>query len=107
MVLTDLEEKTKREAEEKASQEETEPGMTEEKEEKKERDEEGTQAEGAKKEVVEDVPKEQEGNKDPGGAVGTTTTSGPGPGLNHLDPKEPETSSTSTEKNQQVQNGTC
>ncbi|XP_045558077.1 calcium/calmodulin-dependent 3',5'-cyclic nucleotide phosphodiesterase 1A isoform X1 [Salmo salar] len=101
----DLEEKTKREAEEKASQEETEPGMTEEKEEKKERDEEGTQAEGAKKEVVEDVPKEQEGNKDPGGAVGTTTTSGPGPGLNHLDPKEPETSSTSTEKNQQVQNG--
>ncbi|XP_031652273.1 calcium/calmodulin-dependent 3',5'-cyclic nucleotide phosphodiesterase 1A isoform X2 [Oncorhynchus kisutch] len=101
----DLEEKTKREAEEKASQEETEPGTTEEKEEKKEGDEEGTQAEGEKKEVVEEVPKEEEGNKDPGGAVGTTTTSGPGPGLNHLDPKEPETSSTSTEKNQQVQNG--
>uniref|UniRef100_A0A8C7MY64 Phosphodiesterase n=1 Tax=Oncorhynchus kisutch TaxID=8019 RepID=A0A8C7MY64_ONCKI len=100
----DLEEKTKREAEEKASQEETEPGTTEEKEEKKEGDEEGTQAEGEKKEVVEEVPKEEEGNKDPGGAVGTTTTSGPGPGLNHLDPKEPETSSTSTEKNQQVQN---
>uniref|UniRef100_A0A8C7R524 Phosphodiesterase n=2 Tax=Oncorhynchus mykiss TaxID=8022 RepID=A0A8C7R524_ONCMY len=103
----DLEEKTKREAEEKASQEETEPGTTEEKEEKKEGDEEGTQAEGEEKEVVEEVPKEEEGNKDPGGAVGTTTTSGPGPGLNHLDPKEPETSSTSTEKNQQVQNGTC
>uniref|UniRef100_A0A8C8D277 Phosphodiesterase n=1 Tax=Oncorhynchus tshawytscha TaxID=74940 RepID=A0A8C8D277_ONCTS len=102
----DLEEKTKREAEEKASQEETEPGTTEEKEEKKEGDEEGTQVEGEKKEVVEEVPKEEEGNKDPGGAVGTTTTSGPGPGLNHLDPKEPETSSTSTEKNQQVQNGT-
>ncbi|XP_055737351.1 dual specificity calcium/calmodulin-dependent 3',5'-cyclic nucleotide phosphodiesterase 1C isoform X5 [Salvelinus fontinalis] len=101
----DLEEKTKREAEEKASQEETEPGTTEEKEEKKGRDEEGTQAEGEKKEVVEEVPKEEEGNKDPGGAVGTITTSGPGPGLNHLDPKEPETSSTSTEKNQQVQNG--
>ncbi|XP_036791110.1 calcium/calmodulin-dependent 3',5'-cyclic nucleotide phosphodiesterase 1C isoform X3 [Oncorhynchus mykiss] len=100
----DLEEKTKREAEEKASQEETEPGTTEEKEEKKEGDEEGTQAEGEEKEVVEEVPKEEEGNKDPGGAVGTTTTSGPGPGLNHLDPKEPETSSTSTEKNQQVQN---
>uniref|UniRef100_A0AAZ3SJP1 Phosphodiesterase n=1 Tax=Oncorhynchus tshawytscha TaxID=74940 RepID=A0AAZ3SJP1_ONCTS len=100
----DLEEKTKREAEEKASQEETEPGTTEEKEEKKEGDEEGTQVEGEKKEVVEEVPKEEEGNKDPGGAVGTTTTSGPGPGLNHLDPKEPETSSTSTEKNQQVQN---
>uniref|UniRef100_A0A8C7JFZ8 Phosphodiesterase n=1 Tax=Oncorhynchus kisutch TaxID=8019 RepID=A0A8C7JFZ8_ONCKI len=65
----DLEEKTKREAEEKASQEETEPGTTEEKEEKKEGDEEGTQAEGEKKEVVEEV-------------------------------------STSTEKNQQVQNGT-
>uniref|UniRef100_A0A8C8CT95 Phosphodiesterase n=1 Tax=Oncorhynchus tshawytscha TaxID=74940 RepID=A0A8C8CT95_ONCTS len=76
------------------------------KEEKKEGDEEGTQVEGEKKEVVEEVPKEEEGNKDPGGAVGTTTTSGPGPGLNHLDPKEPETSSTSTEKNQQVQNGT-
>uniref|UniRef100_A0A8C8CSF8 Phosphodiesterase n=1 Tax=Oncorhynchus tshawytscha TaxID=74940 RepID=A0A8C8CSF8_ONCTS len=102
----DLEEKTKREAEEKASQEETEPGTTEEKEEKKEGDEEGTQVEGEKKEVVEEVPKEEEGNKDPGGAVGTTTTSGPGPGLNHLDPKEPETSSTSTEKNQQVQNDT-
>uniref|UniRef100_A0A4W5M2F3 Phosphodiesterase n=1 Tax=Hucho hucho TaxID=62062 RepID=A0A4W5M2F3_9TELE len=90
----------------KTQAEETEPGTTEEKEEKKERDEEGTQAEGEKKEMVEEVPKEEEGNKDPGGAVGTTTTSGPGPGLNHLDPKEPETSSTSTEKNQQVQNGT-
>ncbi|KAK6292943.1 hypothetical protein J4Q44_G00364440 [Coregonus suidteri] len=106
----DLEEKTKREAEEKASQEGTEEGKesgtTEEKEEKKARDEEGTQAGGEKKEAGEEVPKEEEGNMDPGGTVGTTpTTSGPGPGLNHLDPKEPESSSTSTEKNQQVQNG--
>uniref|UniRef100_A0A4W5M1R9 Phosphodiesterase n=1 Tax=Hucho hucho TaxID=62062 RepID=A0A4W5M1R9_9TELE len=58
----DLEEKTKREIEEKALQEETEPGTTEEKEEKKERDEEGTQAEGEKKEMVEEVSTSTEKN---------------------------------------------
>lgn len=54
----------------------------------------GSQAEEGKKEAVVEQPKEEEGNKDPGGAVGTTSA-----------PGHPEKES-SQEHSQQVQNGT-
>ncbi|XP_062335741.1 LOW QUALITY PROTEIN: dual specificity calcium/calmodulin-dependent 3',5'-cyclic nucleotide phosphodiesterase 1A [Osmerus eperlanus] len=104
----DLEERSKREADEKAKQETEEgkePGMADEAEERGEEAGEGdgaeerktdmeggSQAEEGKKEAVEEQPKEEEGNKDPGGAVGTT----PAPG-------HPEKES-SQEHSQQVQN---
>ncbi|XP_046880483.1 calcium/calmodulin-dependent 3',5'-cyclic nucleotide phosphodiesterase 1C [Hypomesus transpacificus] len=105
----DLEERSKREADEKAKQETEEgkePGTADKAEERGEETGEGdgaeerktdveggSQAEEGKKEAVVEQPKEEEGNKDPGGAVGTTSA-----------PGHPEKES-SQEHSQQVQNG--
>ncbi|KAJ8010418.1 hypothetical protein DPEC_G00074870 [Dallia pectoralis] len=116
----DLEEKTKREAEEKASLDGTDEGKSlgttdkseekvEEKEtqrikgEKKTGDKDGTQAEREKTKEVLEKPKEKEKNKEPGSSVGTAeknTISGPGPGSNQSEPK----AETSKGNNQNVLN---